>query len=99
MAKKSRSTKSETTQQEEKIRKDPLAAMSIESGPLRTISVPCHEEPHGYISNRIDIRLNGDQATILKAVLLGLDKKRARLKSGRYVTRPAHALQWILENI
>lgn len=63
-----------------------------------TISVPFIEGLEGYSRRRVDVTLSGKQAKALKGIQQGLESKDAQLESGRFVSTPLHAIQWMLEN-
>lgn len=56
--------------------------------------------PSGYINRTIKLQgMSRRQSLALRAILLGLEAQDAKLANGRMVSRPAHALLWLLENV
>lgn len=52
----------------------------------------------GYIPRNVDVRMNRQQATILRDKVRILQDSGARTADGRHVTNRAQAVRWILEN-
>ena len=63
------------------------------------LELPTVETPLGYVTRRVDTKLNTDQATRLKSIKFGLQARNARLKNGVPVKTDGHVLAWILEQI
>ena len=50
-----------------------------------------------YATRSIELTLTHEQAQWVKRLWKALDERGAKLKDGRYVTRPGNALQWVIE--
>ena len=72
------------------------SVMTVESRVL-TCSVPFLRLA-GYSRRRVDVTLTGSQAEKLKGIQAGLEARDEKLESGRFVTSPLHAIQWMIEN-
>ena len=76
--------------------KEEVVTIAVQQS-VRTIKVPCSVGAEGYLRRRVDLRLDSQQALVLKQVLMGLESTDAKLKNGRYVNSHGSALQWLLE--
>lgn len=63
------------------------------------LELPMVDTPLGYVTRRVDTKLNTVQATRLKSIKFGLQARNARLKNGVLVRTDGHVLAWILEQI
>lgn len=63
------------------------------------IRIPAASNAEGYATRRIDTSLNQREALAFKAVLLAMKQNNTRLRSGRYVKKPADVYRWIAEQI
>lgn len=63
------------------------------------LELPTVPPPAGYVTRRVDVKLNTDQATRLKSIKYGLQAREARLKNGVIVRTEGHVVAWILEQI
>ena len=52
---------------------------------------------NAYASNRVDGRLDHDQARTARSLLDSLTQRGARLRDGHYVQRPLDVFRWLLE--
>jgi hypothetical protein len=75
----------------------PAAKVEIE---VRSLSckIPAIVGINGYSRSQVLTRFNGDEATTLKAILMGLEQEGAKLNDGRFVRTQSHALRWIIQN-
>ena len=63
--------------------------------PKKTEAAPLSE---GYIPRNVDVRMNRQQATILRDKMRLLQDVGAKTADGKYVTNRAQVVRWILEN-
>lgn len=66
---------------------------------LVSIDFPMAKESVGYTRRRHDLKLNGNQAAVLRKLALGLGESGARLADGKFVESGNDALRWMLENL
>jgi hypothetical protein len=52
-----------------------------------------------YASRNVELTLTPEQAATLKRIHKQLDLVGARMSDGRYITRPGHAVQWLLDQV
>lgn len=52
----------------------------------------------GYIPRNVDLRMNLEQARIVKEKLRALQDVGAKTRDGRYVDCRAQVLRWVIEN-
>jgi hypothetical protein len=52
-----------------------------------------------YAARNVELTLSPDEAQALKRIWKALDERGAQLADGRFVTRPGHAVQWLLSQI
>jgi hypothetical protein len=52
-----------------------------------------------YASRNVELTLTHEQAATLKRIHKQLDAVGARMADGRYITRPGHAVQWLLDQV
>lgn len=57
------------------------------------------EEPDGYISRHLDVRLTIDQGRALKKLTAGLAAHGKKLARGRKIMTPGDSVRWILEQL
>lgn len=50
-------------------------------------------------SRRVDLKMTREMARKLRRIQLGLEQQDAKLRSGRIVSTPSHALIWLIENV
>jgi hypothetical protein len=64
-----------------------------------TLTIPAAAHAEGYATRRIDTSLNHKEALAFKAILTALRASNTKLKSGRYVKKPADVYRWIAEQV
>jgi hypothetical protein len=52
-----------------------------------------------YAARNVELTLTEAEAKTLKRIQKALDEQGQRMADGRYVTRPGHALQWLLNQV
>jgi hypothetical protein len=52
-----------------------------------------------YAARNVELTLTPEQAATLKRIHKQLDTVGARMSDGRYITRPGHAVQWLLDQV
>jgi len=52
-----------------------------------------------YAARNVELTLTQEQAQTLKRIHKQLDTVGARMSDGRYITRPGHAVQWLLDQV
>jgi len=64
------------------------------------IKIPMGElDGSAYVSNHLDMHLDGAHAQTLRRVFSALNGSHARLKSGRVVQNAADVVRWMLEQV
>lgn len=63
------------------------------------VNIPSLQRAEGYATRYVETKLTPDEAIAFKAVLLALVRQHTRLKSGRFIKRPADVYRWIAEQI
>jgi len=79
----------------------PMAEKQIEVELTTTaiVEVPLAPELSSleYAARSIELTLTPMQAAFVKRAQKALDERGARMIDGRFVTRPGHVLQWVIE--
>lgn len=55
-------------------------------------------EPTGYVSRHIDVKMNRDQASKFKSLMRKLEDENKQLKDGTPVNNKRRAVLWLIEN-
>ena len=85
------------------LEKKPMAKKQIEVALTTTAIVEVPSAPElssvEYAARSIELTLTESEAKTLKRLQKALDERGERMADGRYVTRPGHALQWLLGQV
>ena len=85
------------------LEKKPMAKKQVEVELTTTaiVEVPLSPELTSveYAARSVELTLTPEQAQTLKRIHKQLDTQGARMNDGRYITRPGHAVQWLLDQV
>ncbi len=86
------------------LEKKPMAKKQIAEVELTTtaiVEVPLSPQLTSveYAARNVELTLTPEQAATLKRIAKQLDAVGARMNDGRYITRPGHAVQWLLDQV
>ena len=85
------------------LEKKPMAKKQVEVELTTTaiVEVPLSPELTSveYAARNVELTLTPEQAQTLKRIHKQLDSVGARMSDGRYITRPGHAVQWLLDQV
>ncbi len=77
------------------------AAIEVEMTHTAIVEVPLSPALTSveYAARSIELTLTPEQAATLKRLWKALDEQGAQMTDGRYITRPGHAVQWLLDQV